>query len=471
MQRTEGERELTKIEDNILRWRADPLAFCTEVINFEPTAQQALIIDALKRPGAWVSVKSGHGVGKTSTLACLALWFISCFDDCKVPVTHPAREQLKSTLWPELRKWHSRMESPFREAIEISTEKCFIRSRPDRFVQARTSRADNPDALQGFHAEHLLFLIDEASGVATKIFEVAFGALTTADARFLLTGNPTHTSGFFWETFNKYRQSWVRFTLSCLDSPNVKEEYITKMRQQYGKESNEYRVRVLGEFPTASSMQFIDSELVAGAMARYSEVEANTERYDFAPRFLGVDVARYGDDSSVVYLRQGIFCKLLYTIKDIDTHSLACRVATLSTEYACSEIFVDLAGVGAGVFDYLYNHGYPAQGVEFAGKASEGVYFNKRAELWGRLREWLRCGGALPVSEELRTDLTVIEFEYDVRERIKLERKESIKRRGYASPDHADALALTFAGAPAGVTQSRAQIQVKTAEEDGLFTV
>ncbi len=184
-------------------------------------------------------------------------------------------------------------------------------------------------------------------------------------------------------------------------------------------------------------MQFIDSKLVAGAMRCYAKVAAATKCYDFVQCFLGVG-------SSVVYLRQGISCKLLYTIKDIDFQKLACRVATLYTEHKCAEIFVDLAGVGAGVFDYLYNHGYPAQGVGFAGKASEGVYFNKRAELWGRLREWLRCGGALPVSEELRTDLTVIEFEYDVYTRIKLECKESIKRRGYAPPDHGDALALTF---------------------------
>ena len=172
-------QEVRRVEQGIIRWRNDPLAFCREVINFTPTAQQAEIITAMRAPGAWVSVKSGHGVGKTSTLACLALWFISCFDDCKVPVTHPAREQLKSTLWPELRKWHSRMENPFRDAIEINSERCFIRARPDRFIQARTCRPDNPDALQGFHAEHLLFLIDEASGVATRVFEVAFGALTT----------------------------------------------------------------------------------------------------------------------------------------------------------------------------------------------------------------------------------------------------------------------------------------------------
>ncbi len=462
--------DLQRLEESILRWRNDPLAFCREVINFKPTAQQAQIIDALKYPGAWVTVKSGHGVGKTSTLACLALWFISCFDDCKVPVTHPAREQLKSTMWPELRKWHSRMENPFRDAIEINSEKCFIRARPDRFVQARTSRPDNPDALQGFHAEHLLFLIDEASGVATKIFEVAFGALTTADARFLLAGNPTHTSGFFWQTFNKYRDSWVRFTLSCLDSENVKQEYIRKMRGQYGAESNEYRVRVLGQFPAASSMQFIASDLVASAMERYTAVSADPALYAYAPRLLGVDVARFGDDSSVVYLRQGISARRVYRVKDCDTHTLACRVATLYVEHDCSEIYVDLGGVGAGVYDYLASHGYPVQGIEFGSRSQESSYYNRRAELWGRLREWLRSGGAVEESEELASDLTVPFYEYDVRDRIKLERKESIKKRGYASPDNADALALTFAGDYLG-GGVRTEMRVKTVDEDGLFTV
>ena len=463
--------ELQRVEASIIRWRNDPLAFCREVINFTPTAQQADIIDALKNPGAWVTVKSGHGVGKTSTLACLALWFISCFDDCKVPITHPAREQLKSTLWPELRKWHSRMENPFRDAIEISSEKCYIRDRPDRFVQARTSRPDNPDALQGFHAEHLLFLIDEASGVATRIFEVAFGALTTADARFLLTGNPTHTSGFFWQTFNKYRDSWVRFTLSCLDSPNVRQEYIDKMCRQYGRESNEYRVRVLGEFPTASSMQFIDMLVVQQAMERYEEFAEKPEVYAYAPRILGVDVARFGDDSSCVYLRQGICAREVYVVKDIDTHSLACKVATLFGEYECAEIFVDLAGVGAGVFDYLFSQGYPVRGIEFGAKATESIYFNRRAEIWGRMRAWLGNGAALEYSEELESDLTVILYEYDVRDRIKLERKESIKKRGYPSPDRADALALTFAGDYPGNGGIQNRLQVKTAEGEALFTV
>ena len=463
--------ELKKLEESIIRWRNDPLAFCREVINFEPTEQQAVIIDAVRSPGAWVTVKSGHGVGKTSTLACLALWFISCFDDCKVPITHPAHEQLKSTLWPELRKWHSKMENPFRDSIEINSEKCFIKSRPDRFIQARTSRPDNPDALQGFHAEHLLFLIDEASGVSTKIFEVAFGALTTADARFLLTGNPTHTSGFFWQTFNKYRDSWIKFTLSCIDSPNVKFEYIEKMKKQYGKDSNEYRVRVLGEFPTASSMQFIDLELVRSAMEGYKAVAEDCSLYDYAPKVLGVDVARFGDDSSCVYLRQGIYSKLIYKIKDIDTHTLACKVATLYVEYECDEIFVDLAGVGAGVFDYLFNHGYPAHGIEFGAKAAESIYFNKRAELWGRMREWIRNGGVLEDFEELESDLTVLMYEYDVRDRIKLERKESIKKRGYASPDNADALALTFAGDYLAGGTEQCRIKIKTAEEDSLFTV
>ena len=463
--------EVVKIEKNIMRWRNDPLAFCKEVIHFEPSEQQALIIDAVKVPGAWVTVKSGHGVGKTSTLACLALWFISCFDDCKVPVTHPAREQLKSTMWPELRKWHSKMENPFRDAIEINSEKCFIKARPDRFIQARTSRPDNPDALQGFHAEHLLFLIDEASGVSTKIFEVAFGALTTADARFLLTGNPTHTSGFFWQTFNKYRDSWLRFTLSCIDSPNVKREYIEKMQNQYGRESNEFRVRVLGEFPTASSMQFIDSEVVRSAIERYVAVKEDESLYDYAPKVLGVDVARYGDDSSCVYMRQGIYSEMVYKIKDTDTHTLACKVATLYVEYQCSEIFVDLAGVGAGVFDYLYNHGYPAHGIEFGSKATESIYYNKRAELWGRMREWLKHGGVLEDSEDMESDLTVIMYEYDVRDRIKLERKESIKKRGYPSPDNADALALTFAGDYLGGGTYNETLNIKTSEEDGLFTV
>ena len=147
----------TDIETLVRYYQTRPIEFCKDIIHFHPTEQQLQIIEAINHPGAWVSVKSGHGVGKTSTLACLALWFISVFTESRVPITHPAKEQLKATLWPEIHKWHSQMEDPFGPAIDITAEKVSIIGREDTFAQARTCKQGSSDALQGFHAPHLLF--------------------------------------------------------------------------------------------------------------------------------------------------------------------------------------------------------------------------------------------------------------------------------------------------------------------------
>ena len=436
-----------QFKESILFWQQNPLAFCKDIIGFTPTEQQEAIINSVAQVGSWTSVKSGHGVGKTSTLACLGLWFISVFVDAKVPVTSPSKEQLKSTLWGELRKWHKRMKEPFRSAIDITSEKVVIKGREDTFIQARTARKENPDALQGFHAEHLLFLVDEASGVPSKIFEVAMGALTTVDTRFILTGNPTQNTGFFYDTFHKAvaKDRWNSFTLSCLDSDNVKAGFEDDMAAQYGRESNEFRVRVLGEFPDASNMQFIGRGLINDSIGNWFELVEVPSLYNFNPIIFGVDVARYGDDSSAVFMRQGLYSKLLFLEKNIDTNSLAKIVGELSNAYEADSICVDVGGVGAGVFDYLFNHGYPAVDVNFGSVAEDIEQYNlRRSEIWGLMREWLRRGGCIENNEALIEELVAPEYGFTAKCQIVLEAKDSIKKRSGGSPDMADALALTF---------------------------
>ena len=433
--------------DRLRYYQENPLEFCHEVTHFYPDKQQEEIILAIATPGAWVSAKSGHGTGKTSTLANLALWFISVFPDAEVPVTHPSMEQLKSTLWPELRKWHRNMEDPFKSEIEINAEKVTLRSREDNFIKARTARKETSDALQGFHAEHLLFLVDEASGVPAKIFEVAMGSLTTKDTRFLLTGNPTQTTGFFYNTFNKVgaREQWIRFTMSCLNSDNVDEGYPDKIASQYGIESNEYRVRVLGEFPLASYSQFIGRGLVNDAVKQYDFITSRPDSYKFSAIILGVDVARFGDDSSCVFLRQGLLAKEILYEKDLDTYQLYKKVASLANSYDADSICVDMSGIGSGVLDNLINHGYPAIGTDFGEKAEDPVNFSlKRSELWSRVRDWLRRGGAIPDDEILKEELCAPLYEYNARDKMSIEQKAKTKERLMHSPDKADALILTF---------------------------
>ena len=236
-----------------------------------------------------------------------------------------------------------------------------------------------------------------------------------------------------------------QFTLSCLDSDNVKDGFEEDMAAQYGRESNEFRVRVLGEFPDASNMQFIGRGLVDQAIACWNTLVEIPKLYNFNPIIFGVDVARYGDDSSVIYMRQGLYSKLLFIEKNIDTHSLAKKVGSLANDYDADSICVDVGGVGAGVYDYLFNHGYPAVDVNFGSVAEDIEQYNlRRSEIWGLMREWLRHGGAIEDNEALIEELVAPEYGFTSKCQITLEAKDSIKKRTGGSPDMADALALTF---------------------------
>ena len=438
------------IEKMLPIWRTDPIAFFKDVIpKFVPTDQQREICLAIAKPNAWVSVKSGHGVGKTSLLANLALWFISCFDDCKVPVTSPSKEQLKSTMWGELRKWHGYMEEPFKSKIEITIEKVTIVGRENSFIQARTARKENPDALQGFHAKNLLFLVDEASGVDKVIFEVAMGALTTDGARFLLTGNPTKNNGFFYDSFQKSKKGekrkWVNFTLSSIDSPNVKPDFAAEMAAQYGEDSNEYRVRVLGEFPDEGNMQFIGRDLVDCAVRRWFELTRDPELYESKMKVLGVDVARYGDDKTCLVLRQGLYSRILHVIPRNSLSELTKLIVKEHRKRKFKRICVDVGGLGAGVVDNLLDLKLPVEQVNFGENAEDTErYKYRRTEIWARMKEWLERGG-IESNEDLIEDLVAPEYSFTPKVQIELESKDSLKRRLKHSPDIGDALALTFA--------------------------
>ena len=272
-------------------WRRDPVLFVRQALQAVPSAQQEMALRSFEKPGARTACKSGHGTGKTTVMAWVILWALTCFQDVKIPCTAPTAHQLRDGLWPEVRKWAERLPSLWKESLEITDERISYRDCPG-FAVARTGRKENPEALQGFHARHLFFLCDEASGIDDMVFEVARGALSTKGASILMMANPTRTSGYFFNAFHKERDSWERFTFSCLDSPHVSPEYAREVAQTYGEDSDIYRVRVLGEFPQASDLQFIASSVVDAAADR----KLGREMYEFAPVILGVDVARFGDD-------------------------------------------------------------------------------------------------------------------------------------------------------------------------------
>ena len=286
------------------RLRKDPVFFVKKVLGGEPTAQQVLLLEAAGRPGAKVSVRSGHGTGKTTALAWLVLWFLCTRRNAKVPCTAPTQAQLRDVLWAEVGKWRERMPEWWRDQVKVSTNRVeVIGAERSQFAVARTAKPENPDALQGFHADELLFIIDEASGVHNKVFEVARGALSTEAARVVMCGNPTQTTGYFFESHHRSRNEWECLHFSCLDSPLVDRKYPESMGREYGKDSDVFRVRVLGEFPRAAANQLIPLDLVEEAMGR----QLRTEQVAFAPKVIGVDVAPYGGDRSAIFFGKVCF--------------------------------------------------------------------------------------------------------------------------------------------------------------------
>lgn len=437
-----------KAKELILRYRDDPLLFVQELM--KPTKviseQQESLLRAVAKPGAKVSVRSGHGTGKTTTQAWLVLWFLCTRKNVKIPCTASTQSQLKDVLWAEIDFWQKRMPAWWREQIKISNARVEIKGyEAQQFAVARTAGRSNPDALQGFHAENILFIIDEASGVFDKVFEVAKGALSTAGARVVMCGNPTQTEGYFFQSHHKNREAWTRLHFNGEESPHVDKEFVDDMAREYGTDSDIYRVRVRGDFPKASINQLIGNDLVEAALKR----TLRPEQISFAAKILGVDVAPYGDDRSAIFYRQGLYSELLYSCNGIDDIEFAGKIVEFVKSKGIDGVFVD-RGAGSGVLSALSHlgYGYITTGVSFGGSPGAVRYLNKRVEMWGDLKDWIVAGGAICGKDkegDITSDLTGPQYFYSISGKLQLERKEDMKKRGLASPDLGDALALTFA--------------------------
>lgn len=433
------------------QYHRQPNAFWVEVLGMQPDPWQREANRALAHGHTRLSIRSGHGVGKSTWGGGTICWFANTRAPFKVGVTAPSAPQLFDALWAETRVVFNRLPPAWRDLWDITSDRIALKLAPDEcFVTARTARADKPEALQGLHSANLLFVVDEASGVDEQVFEAASGSMSTAGAMTLLTGNPTRATGYFWRTHNLERDRWWTRRVSSRDSPRVDPAFCDEIRDRYGETSNAYRVRVLGEFPLADEDTLIPAELVDSAMER-----------DIAPAGLqneiwGVDVARQGSDSSVLLRRRGnIVPEMPRRWANIDTMQLA---GIIVAEYQAAPahlrpalIVVDVIGLGAGVVDRLSEQNLPVLGLNVGEVPSVvGRFARMRDELWVRVREWLQSRQCrLPRDERLRADLCAPRVSYLSDGRLQVESKNSLRSRGFASPDLADALCLTFA--PAGM--------------------
>jgi hypothetical protein len=311
-------------------------------------------------------------------------------------------------------------------------------------VTAQSCREENSEAFAGQHAldSTSFYLFDEASAIPDRIFEVAEGGLTDGEPMIFLFGNPTRPTGKFHRiTFGSERDRWLRHSVDSRTSRFTNKQQIAEWIADYGEDSDFVRVRVRGECPRATADQLIPFDVVA-ACRKFQAVG-----YQHLPKILAVDVARFGDDRTVLGVRQGRHFRILVKLRGADTVEVAHRVISAIESERPDATVVDGDGLGAGVVDQLRHRGFGTGLHEFHGGArafDADAHFNRRAECWALMAEWLKAGAQIPDDPELATDLTSPQYGYSSKSQVQLERKEDMKSRGLASPDAGDTLAMTF---------------------------
>ena len=429
-----------------------PVRFVREVLGAEPDEWQRQMLEwVFVEEARRVSVRACHGPGKTACAAWICvLWMLTRFPQ-KTVITAPTSPQLFDALYSEIKRWVTALPEAVRELFEVKSDRIELSSAPaESFLSARTSRAEAPEALQGVHSDHVLLVVDEASGVPEPVFEAAAGSMSGESACTILLSNPTRTSGYFFESQTRMASQWRTLRVSHADSSRVSPKFVEEIAAKYGQDSNVFRVRCLGEFPLVDESTVIPYHLVEAAVKR------EVVRLPAAEVIWGLDVARMGNDNTVLCRRRGREAPCFESWNGLDLMQTTGRVKALWDGTPASErpeqIFVDSIGLGAGVLDRLRELGLPAIGINVAEAPSlSGSYQNVRAELWYKGKAWLEERGcALPDDLELIQELSSVRYAFTSSGKLKIESKDEIRRRIGRSCDKADAWLLTMAGDAAG---------------------
>lgn len=445
--------------DAIAVWATSSVTFVREVFGIEPDAWQMDVLNLWDAGDQRIAMKACKGPGKTAVLAWIIWHFLATRPHPKVAATSITGDNLADCLWAELAKWQQR--SPFLlQAFEWNSGRIVARDHRETWWASartwpRTAKIEQQAAtLAGIHGDYVLFIIDEVGEIPDAVAVTAEAALAVGiEVRMVIAGNPTVCEGPLWRACNRDKAYWSVVTItgdpdSPKRSPRISLDWARKQIATYGRDNPWVMANVFGEFPPAGSLNFIGRALVDAAIAR----EAQCHLLD--PLIMGVDVARYGDDKTVLRTRKGLDARTFPPIKlrNLDTMQVAARISEMYQRMRYDAIFVDCGGVGAGVFDRCRQLRLPVIGVDFGARADRSMpgeqitYYNKRAEIWGVMKEWLPYG-AIDDDADLSSDLTGPRYAYkllDGRDAILLESKDDMRARGLASPDDGDALALTF---------------------------
>lgn len=395
---------------------------------------------------------SGRGIGKSALTSWLAYHALSCFVGGTVVVTANTEPQLKSRTWAELGKWHTLAINSHwfdRSALSLKPAPWYdelVRAQLQIdtgyfYAQAQLWSEECPDAFAGVHNPHgIVVIFDEASGIPSVIWQVTSGFFTepTPYRYWFAFSNPRANTGEFFECFHKNRDAWRHRNIDSRTVEGVDLEYLQSIATRHGEDHDITRVEVRGEFPSQGANQFIGRDIITAAQQRPVNEDES------APLILGVDPARFGDDSSVLRWRQGRNGRVVPPIamKGVDNMALANTVAHWIDKTNPDAVCID-AGNGTGVIDRLRELRFRVHEVWFGGKAESPEWADKRTEMWAKMRDWLG-GASIDDDRRLADDLAGPSFGFQPNGKIKLESKEKCKSRGLASPDHADALACTF---------------------------
>ena len=479
--RSVAARKPTPPKDDILQrqlsYRNHPADFADNVLNVQPWLKQREILNAVANHRK-VAVRSCNGAGKTFTAAIATLWWLMSYDNAIVITTAPSERQVKELLWREIRMLYM----PHRDKIGGKLTRTRLDFAPNRYAYGFSTNTE--DRFQGFHSGNILVIVDEASGVDEFIYYAITGILTTQNAKLLMIGNPHGLAGTFYDAFHKSRKEFHTVHISAFDTPAFTDAGITAENiqhlqypepvnedtiedeqphptpntdiplglstplwalgtfNQYGPQSSVYQTRVLGEFPEEANDTLIPLRDVEAAVRRPHVVQP-----DDRP-IMGVDIARFGDDKTVIIIRQGMLVLHIEELRKSDLVNTTGRVITAAKEFKVKDIIVDEVGIGAGVLDTLkVDNQFQTTGFNGGARADHvDKYLNLRAQIFDGLKQRFADGDiSIPNDPELISQLASLTYRYNARGQLMLESKDVIKSHGMQSPDKADALAYAFA--------------------------
>lgn len=439
------------IFEGLKRWREHPDIFVREVFGVIPDAWQDEVLKAFPN-NQRLAMKACKGPGKTCLLAWLAWNFLLTRDTPKIMATSINADNLADGFWSEMAKWQNK--SPLLlKTFTWTKTRIFANHNPSEWwLSARTwSKSADAQAqgqtLAGLHADYIMVILDESGGIPTAVMEAAEAALSSCvEGHIIQAGNPTHLEGPLYEACTSQRHLWyvVEITSDPEDpkrTPRVSIQWAQQQIEKYGKDNPYVLVNVFGKFPPSSMNALIGPEEVKEAMKRYYR----PQEYSAHAKVLGVDVAREGGDSSVIFPRQGLQAFDPLQFRNIDGTQGANEVIRKWTDWNVDACFVDnTGGFGASWLDNMRRLGFSPVGIHFSEKSSSGKFFNKRTEMAFECIEWVKNGGALPNVPELVAEMSQTTYTFKGDKMI-IEPKDIIREKIGRSPDHFDALMLTFA--------------------------